>query len=288
VDVVLALVAAFFFALGLVLQEKAASSLPADAVGAGFLVRLARQPIWLLGLGAQAVGFVAQAIALGIGRIVIVQPLLISTIVFALPLGRLLEGRRISRNEWVGATVVTLGLATLLLVSRTSEGADDTTFARWALIGGGTVGVAVALFVLATGRAPAVRACLLGTGGGILFGLSAALTKTVISELDDGVLQLFTGWHVYALVVVSVAAFWLEQAALQTGALAAAVATTMSFDALSSIFLGVILFDEALHETALGLTASLLSLAAALAGLVLLARSKQEGAQTPEPQLAPA
>jgi threonine/homoserine efflux transporter RhtA len=67
VDVALALAAAFFFALGLVLQEKAASEQPDETVGAGFLVRLVRQPIWLLGLAMQGVGFVAQAIALGVG-----------------------------------------------------------------------------------------------------------------------------------------------------------------------------------------------------------------------------
>ena len=62
-DVALALAAAFFFALGLVLQEKAASEQPDETVAAGFLVRLARQPVWLLGLAMQGVGFVAQAIA---------------------------------------------------------------------------------------------------------------------------------------------------------------------------------------------------------------------------------
>jgi hypothetical protein len=80
-------------------------------------------------------------------------------------------------------------------------------------------------------------------------------------------------------VTVSIAAFWLEQAALQTGALAAAVATTMAFDPLSSLVFGIGLFDEALHESALGYMVSLLSLATALAGLVILARAK--GAEPP-------
>jgi drug/metabolite transporter (DMT)-like permease len=287
-DVVLALVAAFLFALGLVLQEKAASTLPSEQVGAGFLVRLARRPVWLLGLAAQGAGFVAQAIALGIGRMVIVQPLLIATIVFALPLGRLIEGRRISRNEWIGATVVTAGLGVLLVVTKTSEGSDDTSFGRWAVVGGAAIGIAIALFAAASGRAPTVRACLLGTASGILFGLSAAFTKTVVSSVDDGVLQIFGEWQLYALVAVSVAAFWLEQAALQTGALAAAVATTMAFDPISSLVFGIVLFDEALHETALGTTLSLLALAAALFGLVVLARAKQEETGGPVPAPAPA
>ena len=131
-DIVLAIVAAFLFALGLVLQEKSASTLPADAVGAGFLVKLAHRPLWLLGGAAQAAGFAAQAAALGIGRMVVVQPLLILSIVFALPLGRLLEGRRIKRNEWIGAAMVSIGLAVLIITARTDAGSDDASFARWA------------------------------------------------------------------------------------------------------------------------------------------------------------
>ena len=286
-DIVLALVAAFLFALGLVLQEKAASAQPASAVGVGFLARLVQQPVWLLGLLAQGAGFVAQAIALGIGRMVIVQPLLVASIVFALPLGRLLEQRRIRRSELLGAALVTGGLAALLLVSRPAEGDDDASLRAWAVMGGAAVGLAVLLFVLARGRRPALRAGLLGTAGGVLFGLSAGLTKTTVSLLDDGIGAVFGDWHVYALVVVSVAAFWLEQAALQTGALAAAVATTMAFDPLSSLVFGIVLFDEALHESALGYALSALTLAVALAGLVILARAKGEETP-PQPAAAPA
>jgi drug/metabolite transporter (DMT)-like permease len=285
VDIVLALVAAFFFALGLVLQEKAASAQPAESVGAGFLVRLARQPVWLLGLLMQGLGFVAQAIALGIGRMVVVQPLLVASIVFALPLGRVIEKRPIHRTEVIGAALVTGGLAALLIVSKPAEGEDDASLLAWAVIGGASVGVAVLLFLFARGRGAELRAGLLGTAGGILFGLAAALTKTTVSQFNEGIGAVLADWHVYALVVVSIAAFWLEQAALQTGALAVAVATTMAFDPLSSLVFGIALFDEALHESALGYAFSGLSLAAALAGLVILARAKGE---QPPPQSAPA
>jgi drug/metabolite transporter (DMT)-like permease len=284
-DIVLAIVAAFLFALGLVLQEKAASTLPNEAVGAGFLVRLAHQPMWLLGGAAQGAGFAAQAWALGIGRMVVVQPLLILSIVFALPLGRLLEGRRVKRNEWIGAALVSVGLAVLLITAKTDAGSDDASFGRWAIAGGAAAGVAVALFLLAQGRAPSLRGALLGTAGGILFGLAAALTKTVVSNFDEGFVAIVTDWHLYAMIAFSVVAFWLEQAALQTGALAAAVATTMAFDAVSSLFFGIVVFDEALHETAFGYVMSGLSLAAALLGLVLIARAKEAGAP-PAPALA--
>jgi hypothetical protein len=62
----------------------------------------------------------------------------------------------------------------------------------------------------------------------------------------------------------------------------------MAFDPLSSLVFGIVLFDEALHETAFGYVLSLLALAAALFGLVLIARAKESGPPPPEPALAPA
>ena len=43
------------------------------------------------------------------------------------------------------------------------------------------------------------RAALLGTAAGILFALSAALTKATVEQLDEGVLTIFEHWHLYAL-----------------------------------------------------------------------------------------
>jgi hypothetical protein len=150
------------------------------------------------------------------------------------------------------------------------------------VIGGGAVGVAVVLFGLARGRQPELRAGLLGTASGILFGLGAALTKATVALFDDGVAGVLWDWHVYALIVVSITAFWLEQAALQTGALAVAVATTMAFDPLSSLVFGIGLFDEAIHEGVLGYAVSAALLGVTLAGLVILARAKGS-TSPPEP-----
>jgi drug/metabolite transporter (DMT)-like permease len=285
VDIALSFAAAFFFALGLVLMEKAASAQPATSVKVGFLTRLLRNRIWLAGLAAQGIGFVLQALALNYGRMVVVQTLLVATIVFALPIARFLTKRHIRRIEWWGAAIVAGGLAMLLAVTKTAEGTEDTSFGRWLVVGGVCIGIAVALLVLARGRGPALRAGLLGTASGILFGLAAALTKATVSRFNDGIWHVVADWHLYALIIVSVAAFWLEQASLQTGALSAAVASTMAFDPLSSIPLGIILFNETLHEGALGITVSVIGICILMVGLVLLARGK--GADAHEPGLAP-
>lgn len=276
-EIALALAAALLFALGTVLQQKAGLDEPEAAAGSssGLLLRMARRPVWLAGIASDALGFVAQAVALTIGRLAVVQPLLVFSVVFALPLGARLTGQRIRRADVAAALVVTVALGVFLVVADPSGGRDDAPLHEW-LVAGGALGGASALLVLAAQRAhPAAKAALLGTATGLLFGLSAALTKAVGHQFEQGVLTIFADWHTYALVVVGYASMTLSQLSLQTGVLAPAIATSMAFDPVSSVLLGVTLLRESLHASALGAAVAVAALLAALAGLAVLARMRE-------------
>ncbi len=80
----------------------------------------------------------------------------------------------------------------------------------------------------------------------------------------------------------------LNQLALNTGALAPAVATSMAFDPIASVVLGVTLLHESLDSTPPELLATLASLAAAAAGMAILARSQAETQSVPGAVSAPA
>src|ERR1700730_8603898 len=90
---VLALAAAFMFALSNVLEQREAEQLPDDeSLRAGLLVRLVRRPLWLLGFGADVSGYVCHAAALAFGSLVFVQPLLVTGLLFALLLRAAITG----------------------------------------------------------------------------------------------------------------------------------------------------------------------------------------------------
>jgi drug/metabolite transporter (DMT)-like permease len=278
----LALAAALLFSLGTVLQQQvAAQASEEEARGAGFLLRLARQPRWLAGIVADALGFVAQAAALAIGRLVVVQPLLATSVVFSLPLGAKLGHRRVVRRDMVAALAVTAGLGVFLVVADPTGGREDATTAAWIVSFGVAAVACAALALAARGRPPARRAGLIGAAAGILFGLSAGLTKATVERLDDGVLEVFTDWHLYALIVVGYASMSLSQSSLQTGALAPSVATQMSLDPITSLLLGIFAFDETVHEDAVGLIAALAAFVVMIAGIVSLAAAEQEPAGEP-------
>ncbi len=286
-EVVLALAAALLFALGTVLQQAEAARAPDDAaLRPGFLLALVRRPRWLAGIGADAGGFVAQAAALGIGRLVVVQPLLAATVVFALPLGHRLTGQRVVRRQVVAAVAVTAGLGAFLVLADPEGGREDATTGAWLAAFAVAAAICVPLVAAARGAAPARKATLLGIATGILWGLSAGLTKAVVEDLDEGVLHLLADWHTYALVVVGYASLTLAQASLQTGRLAPAVATQSVLDPLSSVVLGVVAFQEGLHDTPAELVGALAGLALMVGGLAVLAQSSGTAARSPDTSAA--
>ena len=288
-DAVLALVAALMFALGTVIQQREAMKVSdEDAHSAGLLLRLARRPAWLVGIVADALGFVAQAVALGIGRVIVVQPLLATAVVWALPLGAKLSGQRVVRRDIVAALAVTAGLGGFLVISDPSGGRDDAPIAAWIVAGGSLCAIAAVLAAIGMRGSAARKAAACGTAAGLLFGLSAVLTKAVVDSLDEGVVELVTDWHLYALIAVGFSSMTLSQISLQAGDLAPAVATQMIFDPVASLILGLTLLQEQIHDDALGVAGSVVALLVTFAGMAVLAtREAGPPAETKAPAPAP-
>ena len=189
---ILALVAAFLFAVAATLQQKGALNLPELSLKSpASLARLAGQTMWLLGTIALLTGYVFQAAALDRGRLAIIQPLLVTTVVFALPLGYFLTGQHIGRNEIVGAAVIVVGLALFALFGDPAGGKENAPGSEWAIAIGIIVAVCVALLMIGGRGGLTMKAAVYGTVAGILFGLSAALTKPTLDYLHAGIDELY-------------------------------------------------------------------------------------------------
>ena len=110
--------AALSYAASSVMQQRAAQDQPADeALKPGLLLRLGRQPLWLAGLATDGLAYMLQFVALGHGSIALVQVLLVSGLLFALPLGALIARCPISRSDVLAGGLVVVGLATFLTVA---------------------------------------------------------------------------------------------------------------------------------------------------------------------------
>lgn len=279
---ILALAAAAVFALGSVLQQRAAMT---DMSGspAAILVRLVRHPVWIAGIAAYAFAYGLQCIALGQGKLIEVQPMLATSIVFALPLGVWLSHQRISRRDVVAAIVVTAGLGLFLVLSDPAGGRQDATPGEWLVAGTALVAAALALAAMARGRRPSLRAALLGTAAGLVFGLVSGLTKGAVETFEgDGLGALLGDWHLYVILALGYLGMTLTQLSLGTGVLPPAVATSSIFNPAVGIVLGLALFDESIHQDAARSMAAGVALAAMFAGVAVLSLGEPVGEEAAE------
>ena len=116
--VAVSLASAFTFAISTSLKHASASQLARqDESTVGAWGRFARatltHPLWLGAIAADAIGFTLQVIALHLGALALVQPLLISGLLFALIL-RSRAGQGTSRREIVWGFVLTGALGAFL------------------------------------------------------------------------------------------------------------------------------------------------------------------------------
>src|SRR5580658_8395394 len=121
--VLLSIASAASYGMAAVLQQHAAVREPAAlSMRAGLLGRLVRRPWWLVGNALDGVGYLFQFLALRRGSLTLVEPLLILSLVFALPVAALLDHRRIAASEWVPTGFIAVGLGVFLRVGRPGLG----------------------------------------------------------------------------------------------------------------------------------------------------------------------
>jgi len=275
---VLALCAAFLFALAAALQQKGTLGLPEISLRRpSSLARLAGQRMWLLGTAALLTGYVLQAAALDRGRLAIIQPLLVMTVVFALPLGYFLTKQRVGARELVGAAVIVAGLALFAVFGNPAGGSENAPGDEWAIAIAIIAAVCVALLAVGGRGGLSMKAAVYGTVAGVLFGLSAALTKPTLEFLHAGIDELLSNWEPYALAIAGVLGFVLQQVSLGTGRLAPSVATVSVANPVVGILLGVALFDERLGRPAWHVLLALVGLGLALAGAVVISIARETG-----------
>jgi len=241
----LALLSAALFAVAAAAQQRAAAQVPDDrARGLGLIRVLVRRPLWWVGTGGDLGGFAAQAAALGLGSLMLVQPLLVTTLLFALPLSTWWSGRRLSRPDAAWALTLSAALALFVVVAEPTAGVDRATPLQWLPAGVVLGALLLGCLAVAAVRRGTLRAVLLAVATALLYGFTAALTKGVVSLLDDGLLALVTAWETPALAIAAVGGTLLSQSAFQAGGLAASLPIITVGEPIVGVALGAAVLGE--------------------------------------------
>lgn len=272
---ILALLAAVANATASVLQRKAAGQVPdVKALRPALIRELFHYPVWFAGVGAVMAGFLLQAVALSMGTLALVQPLLIAELPLTMVGSALVFHSRLGSREWTAIAAMTAGLACALASASPSGGASDLPTGQW-IIGIFCTGAGIAaLFVVGMRSDGAGRAAYLGIATGAAFGLTAALMKAATTAFGNGAVAGFTSWKLYLMIICGITAMFLLQSALQAGRLAASQPGLTITDPVVATLWGIVLFGET-FRTGGFIVAEVAGIAAIAAGVVILARSPQ-------------
>ena len=270
--VLLAIGAAALFAVGAVAQQQAAAE-NATAGGFGLILRLVRSPRWLAATFGNVLGYALQASALAAGSLLVVQPILVTALVFALPLGARWNGRAITRAEIGWAAALCGALAVFLLAANPEGGHDTAGFREWLpsiVVVSTVVLVASTVGTMANGRA---RALAFAIVAGTCVGFASALTKSVVDHLGQDLITTFGRWEIYALAASAAFGVFCQQLAFQAGSLEVSFPATMVLDPVVAVVVGIVALDERVRASGAVWMLIAASVAVLLAGTIALARS---------------
>ncbi|MDQ1636025.1 MAG: hypothetical protein QOJ32_2834 [Frankiaceae bacterium] len=278
-----ALAAAILFGWSTALMHAGASSVPQNV---GSLLGLVRQCLvqwrWLLGMAASLSGLALHVVALGQGSIVVVQPIVVTGLVFSLLFRSALDRELLPRAVLLRVVLCGAGLALFLATigDTTGSGHIDTTAVVALLLVGALV--AATCWFAASRRESDTSGFLLGVCGGIVFGLIGGVLKAATENSSAGT-PFYANWAAYAVVPLGVVGFLTNQRAYHVAPLTKSLPVLNLLNPAVAVLFGVVAFGERARASLPAQVLGALGLGAALLGIFLLARLTDD---RPEPDVA--
>jgi hypothetical protein len=280
VGLVCALAAATCYGTGPLVQAIGArQTKTGTGLGLGMLAQLARNKLWLAGVGADFGGFGFEAVALALAPAAFVTPLLLfDMVVIALLAGRIV-GEQMSRLGHAGIAVIITGGVLLTIAFATSHHGVGREATLAQQLGLAVVVAVTAGGALLAGRMPrgGASTAIMASAAGISYAVATLCTRQISLSLREHSI-----WHQlvttapYLLTIAALLSLSLLSRALQAGAAIVAVPVMSAFAALLPAAAGLALFHEPV-PTGWGLVAFIIAIPTLLTGLVMLAKQKTVG-----------
>ncbi|HZM55757.1 MAG TPA: DMT family transporter [Acidimicrobiales bacterium] len=271
---VLALTAALANALTSILQRMGVEDAPEDStLRLSLLTHALRRGVWLLGFAFMVASFLCQAVALHLGDLSQVQPILTTELLLLVLILATWFRFHIGVREWLGCLAAAGGLAGFLVFAQPSGGNLAPTLFEWIVAGSVCGGVAAVAVLLALRGPRWWRAAMFGTAGAVGFAFTASLIKSVGDYVAVDWTLMFSHWQTYGLAVCGVASVFLAQNAFHAGPIAASQTALVLVDPLASLAIGIGLFGDDLRTAGVYGPLEAVSLLVMFVGAVSLAQS---------------
>jgi drug/metabolite transporter (DMT)-like permease len=271
---ILATACALANALTSIFQRMGVEDAPdSDTLRLSLLTHALKRGVWLLGFALMVGSFLLQTIALHLGRLSQVQPILTTELLFIVLFLATWFRFRVGLREWFGCLAAAGGLAGFLAFAQPGGGNLVPTSFDWTVAGSICGGVAIVTVLLALHGPRWWRAFMFGAAGAVAFAFTAALMKTVSDYVAVDWTHVFPHWQTYALVVVGVAGVFLAQNAFHAGPIAASQTALVLVDPLASMAIGIGIFGDSLRTVGAYGPLEAVSLLIMFAGVISIALS---------------
>jgi drug/metabolite transporter (DMT)-like permease len=259
-----ALSSAVCYAIAAVLQQREASR--HDMHGLALIFSLLRRPRWWMAVTSTLAGASLHVVALKFGPLTLVQPLGVSALVMALPLGAWFNDRRVLRAEWIAAAAVVAGLLAVLTLAPHHVPPPAVPPAELAIAIAICLGVLLACVAISRLLPPKAAPVVRAVGSAACFGFASAMARLVVAGNGDLLIPLL------ACGFFAVTGMLMIQAAYRDGGLGAPLATCTIVDPIAASTVGIVLLGEHLRLGVAGGAVGFAGLALTIVGLTVLAR----------------
>jgi drug/metabolite transporter (DMT)-like permease len=273
IAVVAALCAAFCFALGSLIQQGAARQAHARALRFGLLVALAHERRWLGGTAVTVLAFAIQAAALAFGPLALVQPLVATEVLFALPMIAHRNRLPLRRRDIIGGLSVVSGIAVFVAVSPPTRGVSVPGLAAWAPALAGITALTVLSASVGLRSHRTARVIWLAAATAVIYALVNAVTKSSVGLFVHRGAGVLATWEPYTLMAAGILGGLFGQSAFSIGPLSLSLPVIDTVEPVSSVILGAAVFDERLARSPGLLALQLVGGAIAAAGIPVLSHS---------------
>ena len=214
---------------------------------------LFRQKWWTIGYLIAALAYVLHIGALSLAALSLVQAVLAGGLVILGVIGERFFGFKLGRRQWIGVTLVTVGLAFLALTGEAKSGQESAEFSASAMIAfeASLVGIGTAL--LLSCRAERARdqvGVMLGVVAGLLFTVTHVAVKALSGAVDRGMADVLLSPYLLIAVLGGIVAFFASARSLQVGPAMPVIAVTSIASNASAIPAGVVVFGDPLGADA--------------------------------------
>jgi len=271
--IVIMLLSAAMYALSYVLQHKGTQA----AIGHNArtrqdnrsdVMRLISNPVWLSGIVLFGLSFLLHLAALAFGSVGIVQPLIVTELIFIPPFAALITKVKIAGKDWIAILAVALGLMGFLIAAAPAEGGENPSSPLWVVAIGGFFVICFALMAVGNRFSINPKAALYGCAAGVINALLALVAKGAFNAGN-----LLTNPLFYVMIIVALSTVWLTALAFKQGPITTSSPAMISTNPIVATIGAIWLFGEQINHGPLQIAVIAVCLPIIAWGVVALTKS---------------